>query len=158
MKTETLREGRQPVILELGAGNFSNLPPIIREHPGARVIGIEHPEQKISLQLAQQSQGKYFSELLDGFHEAVRSGAEIWFCDFTLDLPEQLADEIILIAPDPLGQEGMTNRKMTADAVCRLLKPRGHIQVFTELESMASYLLNTFLDLLQGEGSIEEIK
>jgi len=90
------------VIVELGSGDFTNLPRIIADNPGALVIGIEHPDMQRLIEVALQNPEVIpeFEEAARGYKAALEAGAEIHFLDFGRGLPFTV-DEIISIAPNP---------------------------------------------------------
>ncbi len=112
------------VIVELGSGDFTNLPRIIAENPGARVIGIEHPEMRTIIELAQQHPGvaSEWDEIVRGYEAALEAGAEIHFLDFGRGLPFR-ADEIISIAPNPSSAHDVVR------AISSSVRPQGRIYV-----------------------------
>jgi RHS repeat-associated protein len=94
--------GARRVVVELGSGDFTNLPRIIADNPGARVIGIEHPDMQRLIEVALQNPEVIpeFEEAARGYKAALEAGAEIHFLNFGQGLPFTV-DEIISIAPNP---------------------------------------------------------
>ncbi len=153
----SLPEDGRPVVLELGCGDFANLPCLIAEFPEARVIGIEHPEIGQALSLAEKRGTQCFSDLLEKYHHACQAGALVWFLDFTQDLPESFADQVVVIAPDPAGVEGMSNRFLLAEAIVKALKPGGRLYLATERELLAEYLSQALLKRTGRQASIRSV-
>jgi hypothetical protein len=121
------------VVVELGSGNLANLPKIVAENPGARVIGTELPEVERWLEVARRHPGVYsdFDELLENYKAATAAGAEIKFLDYK-SLPANFADKTISIAPYPgrLGVGGeLASAVETAQVMANITKPGGRIYV-----------------------------
>ena len=125
------------VVVELGSGDFSNLPKIIKDNKGAWVIGVEHYDELEKLALAEKTNGAIFGDLLDGYKKAVKAGADIRFLDYITELPSKFADRVISIAPNPMGTGGLANRYETAEVIANIVKPNGSIYVATESSSIA---------------------
>jgi hypothetical protein len=128
------------IIVELGSGDFTNLPRIVADNPGARVIGIEHPEMRGIIELAQQHPGvmSEWDEIARGYEAALGAGAEIRFLDYTTDLPASFADEVISIAPNPVGGVlGTATPRQTAEALAHIVKPGGHIYAASDSATAA---------------------
>jgi RHS repeat-associated protein len=113
---EGMRKAEQAAtIIELGFGFVSNLAALKRRNRDARVVGIEHPKWEHAIKYSTSCQ------------EAIEQGAEVMFVDYR-NLPKDLtgaADEVIAIAPQPLGLFGMASKYETAEVMSDLVKPGG---------------------------------
>jgi RHS repeat-associated protein len=124
---EGMRKAQQAaLIIELGFGLAPNLVALKKQNPDARVVGIEHPDN-------------VYIKYSTSCEEAIEADAEVMFVDYTRDLPKDLmgADEIIAVAPLPLGLFEMASKLETAEVISDLVKPGGHIYVAAVEEATA---------------------
>ncbi len=132
---EGMRKAEQAaIIVELAFGFAPNLVKLKRQNPEARVIGIERPEMAPF-----QADTSY--------QEAVAEGAEIMFLDYRKDLPKDLfgsVDEVIVIAPQPWGNEWYASSSETAEAMADLVRPGGHIYVAAAEATTAERMAKVF--------------
>ncbi len=141
--------GARRTVVELGSGyHFQNIPTIVADNPGARVIGIERLEAELFIREGLRRPGDpMFDEMVKAHKRADdEEGAEIWFMDYTTDaLPANLADEVISIAPQP-GKEGFfgATPTQTADAIARTVKPGGRVYVASDNRYAAKVIGDRF--------------
>ncbi len=136
--------GARQTLVELGAGpDFPNVPKIVADNPGKHVIAVESPEMKRYIDDALQNPGIFpeFDQMAEGFRRADKL-AEIRFLDYTTDaLPASIADEVIIIAPQP-GTSGLFGAmpQETANALSRVVKPGGRIRVIADNRQAAKII------------------
>ncbi len=147
IQDETGSIGGSPVVIELGSGDFSNLPQIVADNPGARVIGIESTEVGNLVAAGHEFPGgsSTFDAFARGYDAAIDKGAEIMFQDFGWGLPLR-ADKIISIAPNPSSVSDVV------EAIRSAIKPGGEIYIATVPGESTGGALKESLSRIFGAG------
>jgi hypothetical protein len=121
-------------IVELGAGDFSNLIRIKRDYPDDRVIGIEKDLARHKL-----------ATLLGTYAAVIATGAEIYSYDFGNGLHTK-ADEIIAIAPNPFNLDDFVGATQSINPGGRIYMAVGVIE-----RTYAEYLRSELSKLHVGQ-------
>jgi hypothetical protein len=128
-------------IVELGAGDFSNLVIIAGEHYNDRVIGLEG--NPIQYQLGIR---------LGNVSAAETLGAEARLYDFSNGLPPDVrADEIIAIAPSPFNKEAYVRASLNVNPGARIYMAVVEEHIAQDLARRLSEVHNTQVDFRLGQ-------